>query len=414
MSFEDIFLLQTIVSNISTKLGISNNQIQSTIALLEEDNSIPFIARYRKDITQNLDEIQIRDIKHEWEYTKSLNDLKKQVHNSIDEQKKLTPLLIDQLIRAITISEVNEIYAPFKRVRKTKADIARENGLEPLAEKILNLESIPLEELIKPFLNSQVPDTNSALQGVVEIISDQIGHDIDIKNSVREVIRESGTIQVKLSEEITPEDEKAQVYKDYFDYQEEIKTIAPHRILAINRAIKEGILDKRIDTELKEEIITNIKNKFLPETDKSEKLPESASFVVKSINHAYTRYLAPSAKASLWLEAREEAFKHAITIFAKNIENLLLTPPIKGHTILGLDPAYRTGCKAAIVNPQGKVTLTDTLYLHDNNSEKKNIATQKLDRLITENGITLVAIGDGTASRETEEIVVSSFKISSL
>ncbi|OLS26886.1 MAG: 30S ribosomal protein S1 [Candidatus Heimdallarchaeota archaeon LC_3] len=408
MDFNFLFSPDTIITSISTNLNISSQQIGATIKLLEEDNSIPFIARYRKDITNNLNEIQLRDIKHEWDYLNSLNDLKKHVYGSIDEQKKLTPLLIDQLIRAKAISEVNDLYAPFKRVRKTKADIAKENGLGPLAEKIINLDTTPLEELVAPFLTSKILDESSALQGAVEILSDQIGHDMDIKNNVREVIRETGVIQVKISEGISPTDEKAQVYKDYFDYQEEIKTIASHRILAINRAIKEGILDKRIDTDSREDIINNLKKNFIPENETSKDLPESTTYVSKSISHAYTRYLAPSAKAGLWLEAREDAFKHAIAIFAKNVENLLLTPPIKGHTILGLDPAYRTGCKTAIVNSRGKLINTDVLYLHDNNSEKKNKDTSKLNQLISENGISLIVIGDGTASRETEEIVVSS------
>ena len=167
MSFDNLFHLESIISTISIKLNIPETKIQSTITLLKEDNSIPFIARYRKDITGNLDEIQLREIKHEWDYLNSLNDLKKQVHNNIDEQKKLTPILIDQLIRAKTITEVNDLYAPFKRVRKTKADIARENGLEPLAEEILNLDLRPLEELITPFLNSKALITLLLDQGLL-------------------------------------------------------------------------------------------------------------------------------------------------------------------------------------------------------------------------------------------------------
>ncbi|MHA2338894.1 MAG: Tex-like N-terminal domain-containing protein, partial [Candidatus Hodarchaeales archaeon] len=408
MNFDDLFLPEITFSALSNKLSISIRQIASTIDLLEKDNTIPFIARYRKDITNNLDEIQLRSIKHEWEYLNSLNELKKQIYNTIKEQEKLTPQLEDQIIRATTISEVNDIYAPFKRKRKTKADIAKENGLEPLAEKVLALEETSLETLVEPFLSEKVPDQASALQGVVEIISDQIGHDVDNKNKVKEVIYQSGVLQIKLKEGIDPEDNKAKIYKDYFDYQENINSIVSHRILAINRAIKEDILDKRIETDLREEIITSLKNKIISEDSKEEDLPETFNYVKKSIDHAYTRYLAPSAKAHLWIEARENAFKDSIDIFAKNIENLLLTPPVKGHTILGLDPGYRTGCKVAIINSQGKLLETDTLYLHSGNSEKELNEINRLETILEKNAISLIAIGDGTASRETEEIVVNS------
>ena len=404
MTLELLSDRERMISIVSNKVNISVYQIAVTIKLLEAENTIPFIARYRKDVTGNLDENQLRSIQHEWDYIKTLVELKKHVFTTITEQEKMTPIIEDQLIRAQTITEVEDIYAPFKRKKKTKADIAKENGLEPLAEKIMALDATPLEDLTKIFLSEKVPDQFSALQGAVEIIADTIGHNMDIKNEVREIIRTSGFIQTKIKNETLQTSEKALVYKDYFDFKEPLNKIAPHRVLAINRAEKDNIITVTTETEIRDKTVEDIQKKYLPENVSKESLPPTGTYFLRGIEYAYSRFLAPSAKTEIWNEVKETAFKHSIEIFVKNLESLLLIPPIKGHTILGLDPGYRTGCKLAVVNSQGKLMLVDTVYLHtENRSEAEK---KRLDELIEKTTPTLIAIGDGTASRETEEIIV--------
>jgi uncharacterized protein len=400
----DVIISDQIPKEISDELKIPFEKVIATVNLLLEDNTIPFIARYRKEKTGNLNEVDIRAIKHLNDRLTALNELKEQVITAIREQEKLTPELESIIRSAKSAAAVEDIYLPFKRKRKTKADIARENGLEPLAEKILKLEDISIDEVNDQFVSEKFSDALTAFQGAVEIIADNVGHDLDTKELVKEEYNVS-SLEVKLVDEGTKNEEKAHVYKDYFTHKEDLLKIAPHRVLAINRGEKEGILKLKIEIPDKTKLLDEIKTRFRPEKETSSSLE---TYFNRGIDLAYTKFLAPSIKAEQWREVKKNAFENAIDVFTKNLESLLLTPPIGGHTILGLDPAFRTGCKLAIVNPQGGLLYTDTLYFHTPNRQGEAIS--KFNELLDDYPITLISIGDGTASRETEEIISQSEK----
>ena len=390
-----------IIAEISSELSIPEFKVTNTIGLLEEGNTVPFISRYRKERTGNLTEIDIRDIQHWWQQLNNLYDYKASVISTITEQGKMTEELHEAIMKTKTLSGVDDLYAPFKKKRKTKADIAIEQGLEPLALKILNLEDLDPESTAKEFFNDQVKDTFDAFKGAVEIIAEKIGHDIETKDKVKEEYI-SANVEVTVSDDTVKNDEKSVVFKDYFEYNEPISKLASHRLLAINRGEKEGILKLKIDIEDKDKVISDIKDKFKPK--KASNAFET--YYNRGFDLAYSKFLAPATKSEIWREKKEAAFKDAINVFTKNLESLLLTPPISGYTIFGIDPGFRTGCKIAIISPFGKVLHTGVLYF--TTSGKEDEAVMQFEMLLEEYKVTLISIGDGTASRETEELVANS------
>lgn len=390
-----------IITEISTELSLPDFKVSNTVDLLEDGNTVPFISRYRKERTGNLTEIDVRDIQHWWQQLNSLYEYKASVIATITEQGKMTEELHHAILKAKTLSQVEDLYAPFKKKRKTKADIALEQGLGPLAEKILNLESGNPEEIAKEFITENVKDSFDAFKGAVEIIAEKIGHDIETKNLVKEEFATSG-IEVVLADDTLKDDDKAAVFKDYFQYNEPLSKLASHRLLAINRGEKEGVLKLKIDIEEKERVIDDIKTKHKPK----EANDALELYYNRGFDLAYSKFLAPSTKAEIWREKKEAAFKDAINVFTKNLESLLLTPPVSGYTIFGIDPGFRTGCKTAIISPFGKVLYTGVLYFTTEGKEER--AVQEFEMLLEEYKVTLISIGDGTASRETEELVANS------
>lgn len=390
-----------ILLEISTELKVPEHKVANTVELLEEGNTVPFISRYRKERTGNLTEIDVRDINHLWQQLNSLYEYKATIIATISEQGKMTEELQQAIMKAKTLSAVDDLYAPFKKKRKTKADIAIEQGLEPLAMKILNCEDADPEQVAQEFLNENVKDSFDAFKGAVEIIAEKIGHDIETKSFVKEEYT-SSAIEVTVADEDLKADEKAVVFKDYFKYNEPISQLASHRLLAINRGEKEGVLKLKIDIENKEKVITEIKDKFKPQNAS----PAFELYYKRGFDLAYSKFLAPSTKAEIWREKKEAAFKDAINVFTKNLESLLLTPPVSGYTIFGIDPGFRTGCKIAIISPFGKVLYTGVLYFTTPGKETE--AVMQFEMLLEEYKVTLISIGDGTASRETEELVANS------
>ncbi len=390
-----------IIVEISNELSIPESKVANTVDLLVDGNTVPFISRYRKERTGNLTEIDVRDINHYWQQLNSLYEYKASIIATITEQGKMTEELQQAIMKAKTLSAVDDLYAPFKKKRKTKADIAIEQGLEPLALKILNLEEGDPDLIAKEFLNENVKDSFDALKGAVEIIAERIGHDIETKSFIKEEYT-SSAIEVTVADDNLKDDEKASVFKDYFQYNEPITQLASHRLLAINRGEKEGVLKLKIDIEDKDRVITEIKDKFKPKNASNA----FELYYNRGFDLAYSKFLAPSTKAEIWREKKEAAFKDAINVFTKNLESLLLTPPVSGYTIFGIDPGFRTGCKTAIISPFGKVLHTGVLYFTTPGKETE--AVMQFEMLLEEYKVTLISIGDGTASRETEELVANS------
>ena len=390
-----------IINEISTELSLPDFKVANTVDLQQDGNTVPFISRYRKERTGNLTEIDVRDIQHWWTQLNSLYEYKASVIATITEQGKMTDELRTAILKAKTLSQVEDLYAPFKKKRKTKADIAIEQGLQPLADKILSLEDGDPDAIAKQFINAEVKDSFEALKGAVEIIAEKIGHDIETKDKVKEEFA-SSKIEVSIADETLKDDEKAAVFKDYFAYNEPISKLASHRLLAINRGEKEGVLKLKIDIEEKERVIDDIKLNHRPKTANNS----FELYYNRGFDLAYSKFLAPSTKAEIWREKKEAAFKDAINVFTKNLESLLLTPPVSGYTIFGIDPGFRTGCKIAIISPFGKVLHTGVLYFTTDGKEEE--AVMQFEMLLEEYKVTLISIGDGTASRETEELVANS------
>ncbi|MFV2015218.1 MAG: Tex-like N-terminal domain-containing protein, partial [Candidatus Heimdallarchaeota archaeon] len=399
---------EAIIEQISIELSFNISNVSNTVQLLADGNTVPFISRYRKEITGNLSEIDVRDINYWFNSLTTLYEHKDQIIRLIKEQDKLTPALREAISKCKSVAQVEDIYAPFKKKRKTKSDIAKENGLEPLSELILEFDQTDPEKLASDYVNNKVTDSFEAFKGAVEIIAEKIGHDLETKGLVKDSFT-SSEINIKISDDVDKNDPKVLVYKDYFDYNESVTTLAPHRLLAINREEKEKILKLKIDIHDKEQVISQIKEKFKPENATTSPLEK---YYNRAIDLAYSKFLAPSNKAEIWRNQKVLAFKDAINVFSKNLESLLLTPPVSGYTILGIDPGFRTGCKTAIISPLGKVIYTGVLYL--TSQSKENDSLKELESLLDEYNITLMSIGDGTASRETEEIVSNSQKRKSL
>lgn len=388
---------------VAEDIKISANQVEQTIKLYDEGSTIPFISRYRKEVTENLDEEQIRDIVDKVTYFRNLEKRKEEVIRLIEEQGALTPELELAIKEAQVLQRVEDLYLPYKKKKKTKADIAIENGLEPLSEYLVKPETNMemLEEEAKGFINENVVDVKSAIEGAHLIIAQKLSENIEIREYLRKVLTEKSKLVSKLIEKNKELDEK-QVYKDYYDFSEAYNKILSHRILAVNRGENEKILkvDLEIDDDVRENIVYHIYGTYFE--NKNLK-----SFLENVIVDSLDRLIYPSIENELRNLLTEKSEEEAIANFAKNLEDLLLQPPLYKKTILGLDPGYRTGAKLAIIDNEGFFRANDVVYLVKEMHSEKQLATarEKILKYIKEYDVDIVAIGNGTASRETASFV---------
>ena len=388
---------------VAEDIKISANQVEQTIKLYDEGSTIPFISRYRKEVTGNLDEEQIRDIVDKVTYFRNLEKRKEEVIRLIEEQGALTPELELAIKEAQVLQRVEDLYLPYKKKKKTKADIAIENGLEPLSEYLVKPETNMemLEEEAKGFINENVVDVKSAIEGAHLIIAQKLSENIEIREYLRKVLTEKSKLVSKLIEKNKESDEK-QVYKDYYDFSEAYNKILSHRILAVNRGENEKILkvDLEIDDDVRENIVSHIYGTYFE--NKNLK-----SFLENVIIDSLDRLIYPSIENELRNILTEKSEEEAIANFAKNLEDLLLQPPLYKKTILGLDPGYRTGAKLAIIDNEGFFRANDVVYLVKEMHSEKQLATarEKILKYIKEYDVDIVAIGNGTASRETASFV---------
>ncbi|MDQ6661101.1 MAG: helix-hairpin-helix domain-containing protein, partial [Chloroflexota bacterium] len=400
---EEALSLTELAQILSAELGLGKGQIERTIALLDEGNTIPFISRYRKEVTGSLDEVQIQSIADRAATLRALHERKIDVRRLIDVQGKLTPELSEAIAAATTLSAVEDLYLPYRQKRKTRASVAREKGLAPLADSILQQPELPgnrealLEEYAQPFFNAEkgVETSLEAYAGARDIVAEVLAEDARVRGSVRNTFFRSSVMSAKVadSEKIAEKDPKG-VYQLYYEFNEAVTKLVPHRVLALNRAEREGVL--RVDASLPyEQAQSNITQHY-----PIKAASPFASLLSEAMEDSYKRLLAPAMEREVRTELTRQAEEHAITIFAANLRNLLLQPPLRGKKVLGIDPGLRTGCKLTILDETGKFLESDTLYLHQ--PEK---AIQLLRKLLIQYKISVIAIGNGTASRETEQLV---------
>ena len=396
-----------IVGSVAKELNFKVPQVENTIKLFDEGATVPFIARYRKEVTGNLDEEQIRDVIEKITYYRNLEKRKEEVIRLIEEQGKLTEELQKSIVNAMKLQEVEDLYLPYKKKKKTKADIAKEQGLEPLSEFAL-AKGTTMEQLEKEaekYVTEEVADVKAAIEGVHLIIAQDISENIKIREFLRDKIAKFGILTSKVIEKNKENDEKG-VYQDYYEYSEQIGRSASNRILALNRGEKEKILKVDIDIDEKnEETIIN----FILNTFENKNLTEFFKEVIKD---SMDRLAYPSIKNEVRNIYTEKAEEEAINIFSENLEKLLLQPPLSKKTLMGLDPGYRTGCKMVIINKDGFYETNDVLFLVDGVHNERQLATAKKKILdyVAKYDVDIIAIGNGTASRETEAFVADLIK----
>lgn len=386
---------ERIITQVAKELGLPVKGVRTTAHLLDEGNTIPFVARYRKEMTGELDENQLRDIDDRIQYLRNLEVRKREVIRIIAEQGKLTGELEAAIVQAVKLQEVEDLYRPYRQKRKTRASVAKEKGLESLADWLLSQprDGALLEEAAK-YVNADlaVETAEEALQGAMDIVAEGMADEAAIRAWVRKYSMDHGVI---VSEAKNPEEES--VYEMYYDYREPAKKLPPHRILAINRGERENILKVSLDLDT-EAIYRYIASRTIKGRSVTESILQSV------IEDSYKRLLAPSIEREVRAELTEKAEQQAISIFSANLRSLLLQPPVKGKTVLGVDPAYRTGCKLAVVDDTGKLLDVAVTYPTPPNNKKREAAV-KFNELINKYGVQLIVIGNGTASRETEQFV---------
>lgn len=394
---------EPLLNRVSKELNLSIKNVKNVISLLEEGNTVPFIARYRKEQTGALDEVQIRNIMDKWNYLQNLEQRKEEVIRLIEEQGKLTEELAQAIKKADKLQMIEDLYRPYKQKRRTKATVAKEKGLEPLAEWILTFPaSGDVEEEASHYVSEdkEVMTTEEALNGAKDIIAEYISDEASYREYIRSYTFRKGLIESKVKKE--EEDEK-KVFEMYYSYQEPIHKVVPHRVLAMNRGEKEDVLKVNIqpDTEgivhyLQRQVIKNVHS-------------ISAPLVKEAVEDSYKRLIQPSVEREIRNELTEKAEDQAIHIFSENLRKLLLQPPMKGKMVLGVDPAFRTGCKLAVIDETGKTLDINVIYPHSSQSQLAK-AEEAIKGIMTKYSIEVVAIGNGTASRETEQFVVNVLK----
>ncbi|WP_233882985.1 Tex family protein [Tenacibaculum piscium] len=385
-----------LINYIISRCQISLKSIQSTIELLNEDCTIPFIARYRKEKTGNLDEVEIGLIVELKEAFEILEKRKKTIIKAIEEQGALTDELKNKIDKTENITALEDMYLPYKKKRKTKAETARKNGLEPLAKMILSQRINDLEFTASKYKNNEVLSEEKALEGARHIISEWINERTDVRNNIRKELARFSVINTKVLK-TKKEEENAQKFKDYFDWSESFNRIPSHRFLAILRAEKEGFIRIKIDID-NERAIQKIENSVIRSQNNCSQQIELA------IADAYKRLLLPALTNEAMVIAKEKADESAITVFTKNLQQLLLSAPLGEKRILAIDPGFRSGCKIVCLNKQGDLLQNETIYPHAP-QHKSDEAIQKISALAKKHNIEAIAIGNGTASRETEQFI---------
>lgn len=392
---------EEIIKNISNDLNIGINQTKSVLKLLEDGNTIPFIARYRKEATGSLDEEVIRKINEVYLYQVNLLKRKEDVIRLIDEKGLLTDELKDSIMKCNKLVEIEDLYRPFKEKKKTKATEAIKAGLEPLAKMIMAQNSnFDVELKAKEFINDTINSVDEAIMGAKYIIAEWISDNASYRKWIRNNMENHGIITTKLKKKAVDENK---VYEMYYDYSERVKYIKPHRVLAINRGEKENVLNVNITVD-GEYIINFLKSKIIKDSNL-----DVSKIIEDAINDSYKRLIFPSIEREVRALLKEIAEEQAIDLFGKNLEKLLLTPPMKEKNILGLDPAYRTGCKLAVISKTSKVLDICVIYPHEPKNKWEE-AKEKIKELIDKYDIDIIAIGNGTASRESEALVAETIK----
>ena len=388
--------MDKIINTIAEELNIKPKQVEATITLIDEGNTIPFIARYRKEVTGGLSDEQLRELGERLTYLRNLEKRKEEVKNSIESQGKLTEELITQIEEALTLAEVEDIYRPYKQKKRTRATIAKERGLEPFA-KILEQQKteVDLYEEAKKYINpeKEINTIDDVINGAKDIVAENISDSAQYRKYIKKVIYREGMIEVKASNS-----EEKSNYEMYYEFSEKIGKLPSHRILAINRGEKEGFLKVKIEKPV-DKILYYIENKMIS-TNKNPYY----EILKDTIKDSFERLIEPSVDREVRSDLTEKAEEKAIKVFGSNAKQLLLAAPIKGLTVMGFDPAYRTGCKIAVIDETGKLLDTTTVYPTEPQNDVEG-AKKTLKALIKKHHVTMIAIGNGTASRESEAFV---------
>ena len=415
----DNYITEDLIKEVATSQNVKPEQVKAVLKLVEEGATVPFIARYRKEVTGNLNEDEVRAITKEWEYGKKLQERKQDVMRLIEERGKLTKELVEEIQKATKLSEVEDIYRPYKEKKKTRATDAKKKGLEPLALWLLScpMEPDPKEEAKKYVTPKEqletapkdtvVKNVEEALQGAEDIIAEIISDNAQYRKWIRSYFERRSEIKTEVKD---PKLDSNKKYEMYYDYQEPVKDIKPHRVLAINRAENEKVL--RVSLVEDSEVVYNFINRRVLTNEASPAVP----YIKLAIDDSYKRLIKPSIEREVRAELKEVAEDESIRVFSKNLKNYLFTPPMKNLRMLGVDPAYRTGCKLAVVDENGTFLEKGVIYPHPKNEkervpeERLQEAEQKVASLIKKYNINLLAIGNGTASRETESFVANLLK----
>lgn len=392
-----------IIQVITQELSVQKWQVEAAVKLIDEGNTIPFISRYRKEATGSLDDEQLRTLHERLIYLRNLEEKKAQVLGSIEEQGKLTPELKKQILDARTLVVVEDLYRPYRPKRRTRATIAKEKGLEPLANIImLQMTKKSLEEEAEAFLSSEkeVETVEDAINGAKDIIAEHISDEADYRIHIRNLTAQKGSMS-----SVAKDEKEQSVYEMYYDFEEPVKKLAGHRVLALNRGEKEKFLTVKILAP-EEDILRYLNHQVITRDN-----PNTTPVLKEVVEDSYKRLIGPAIEREIRSDLTEKAEDGAIRVFGKNLEQLLMQPPIVGQVVLGWDPAFRTGCKLAVVDATGKVLDTTVIYPTAPTSDAKiKAAKDTLKKFIKKYGITLISVGNGTASRESEQIIVELLK----
>lgn len=380
---------------IAQKLQLHDWQVENTIRLLDDGATIPFISRYRKEVTGSLNEVQLLEIRDEYERLRELDKRREAIIRSVTEQEKMTPELLDKLNRALTLSELEDLYLPYRPKRRTRATIAREKGLEPLALWLLEQRQGSPEDEAEKYLSDDVGTTDDALAGARDIIAEIVSESEQVRSSLRRVYERDAVITSRV---IKGKEEEGVKFSDYYDWSEPLRRCPSHRLLAMRRGEEEGFLKLTVMPGNEEEVMKVIERVFVKANN------ASSSEVRKAAGDSWDRLLAPSMETEFRKSSKEKADEEAIRVFADNLRQLLLASPLGEKSVLALDPGYRTGCKVVCLDPQGTLLQNDTIYPHPPQNETAKSVSRLLS-LIEKFSIEAIAIGNGTASRETEDFV---------
>ncbi|MED4848746.1 Tex family protein [Bacillus atrophaeus] len=396
--------LALLKKQIAKETALSQKNVESVIQLLEDGNTVPFIARYRKEQTGSMDEVQIQTISERWQYIQNLNQRKEEVIRLIAEQDKLTDELRQKIEQSVKLQEVEDLYRPYKQKRKTKATVAKSKGLEPLAEYILTLpKDDRIAEIADQYISEEkeVLSREDAIEGAKHIIAEQLSDEPSFRKWIRQETFKKGTLKSTAGKSVDADEKN--VYEMYYEYEEPIPKVVPHRVLAVNRGEKEDILKVSIEPP------ADVIKAYLEKQIIKQRTTPVSDILLDTIEDSYKRLIQPAIEREIRKELSEKADAQAIHIFSENLRKLLLQPPMKGKIVLGVDPAFRTGCKLAVADETGKVLKIDVIYPHAPVKKTKE-AQDKVKAILEDYRVEVVAIGNGTASRETEQFIVDVLK----